>query len=182
MEGVFYMLHYLAAATIAATTLAATPGKVQWQADYGKALAATRSDHRPLLVVLDNPTEPQAHLDDALLKAEGEQGELLGAYQLCRVDATTEYGKKVAKAFGASQLPHTAIIDRTGSVVLYRQPGQIAANDWSATLAKYQSGVGQTATQTYYRGSVGQPVFQSMQPVATSPSYCPSCQRRAMGM
>ena len=174
------MLHYLAAATIAATTLAATPGKVQWQADYGKALAATRSDHRPLLVVLDNPTEPQSHLDDALLKAEGEQGKLLTSYRLCRVDASTEYGKKVAKAFGASQLPHTAIIDRTGSVVLFKQPGQIAASDWNTTLAKYQSGVSQT---TYYRGATtAQPVFQNMQPVAASPSYCPSCQRKAMGM
>jgi hypothetical protein len=178
------MLHYLAAATIAATTLAATPGKVQWQADYGKALAATRSEHRPLLVVLDNPTEPQSHLDEALLEAEGEQGKLLTAYRLCRVNATTEYGQKVAKAFGASQLPHTAIIDRTGSVVLFKQPGQIAATEWAATLAKYQEGVSQPVAQTqYYRGPVvGQPVFQSMQPVAASPSYCPSCQRRPMGM
>jgi len=173
------MLQYLAAATIAATTLAATPGKVQWQADYGKALAATRTDHRPLLVVLDNPTVPQAHLDDALLKAEGEQGKLLTSYRLCRIDATTEYGQKVAKAFGATQLPHTAIIDRTGSVVLFKQPGQIAATEWNATLAKYQEGNRQT---TYYRGAAGQPVFQNMQPVAASKSYCPACQRKAMGL
>jgi hypothetical protein len=120
-------------------------------------------------------------LDDALLSAEGEQGALLKSYRLCRVDATTEYGKKVAKAFGATQLPHTAIIDRTGSVVLFKQAGQIAATDWNAALAKYQSGVSQPVARTqYYRGAT-QPVF-NVQGASANPSYCPSCQRRAMGM
>ena len=52
------MVHYLAVATLAASTFAVSPAKVTWQADYGKALAATRSDQRPLLVVLDNPSAP----------------------------------------------------------------------------------------------------------------------------
>jgi hypothetical protein len=174
------MLQFLAAAALAATTLAATPGKVQWQADYGKALAATRSEHRPLLVVIDNPTLPQAHIDEALVATDGEQGKLLTSYALCRVDASTPYGKKVVQAFGAKQLPHTAIIDNTGSVVLYKQPGKIAADQWKTTLAKYQSGDRSLMQTSYYRGNAGGTILQSYPTAVASPSYCPSCQRKAM--
>ncbi len=84
------MLHYLAAAMIAASSLAATPGKVQWQADYGKALEASKTEQRPLLIVLDVPAKPEASVDSQLLSAEGEQGKLLANYELCRVDASTD--------------------------------------------------------------------------------------------
>ncbi len=97
------MVHFLAVATIAASTFAVTPAKVNWQADYGKALAATKNDQRPLLVVLDNPADPAATFDAKLLAAEGEQADLLKSYRLCRVDVSTEYGQKVAEAFGAKQ-------------------------------------------------------------------------------
>lgn len=169
------MLHYLAVATIAASTLAVTSAKVQWQADYGKALAATRNDQRPLLVVLDNPADEKAAFDGKLLAAEGEQAELLKSYRLCRVDVSTEYGKKVAQAFGATQFPHTAIIDKTGSTVLFKKPGQIAGDEWQATLAKYEKGI-QPQT-VFFRGNtiLGAQTTQDI-------SNCPSCQRKAMGL
>src|SRR6185295_15487382 len=109
------MVHYLAATLLAVTTFASTPTKVEWQADYGKALEATRSDQRPLLVVLDIPSNPQASLADGLLSTEGDQAKLLASYELCHVDVSTEYGKRVAQAFKATQFPHTTIIDRTGA-------------------------------------------------------------------
>ena len=77
--------------------------------------------------MLDIPVESASRASTtSLLAAEGEQAKLLGAYELCHVDVSTEYGKQVAKAFGATQFPHTAIIDRTGAVVLFKKPGQIA--------------------------------------------------------
>jgi hypothetical protein len=170
------MVHYLAVAMFAATA-AATPGKLDWQADYGQALEATRSDHRPLLVVLDVPANPEAALDQTLLSGEGEQAALLGNYQLCHVDASTEYGQQVAKAFGATQFPHTAIIDRNGAYVLFKKPGQITATEWNATLTRYQSGEQTTARTVSYRGSV----LPASSTVGNS-SYCPSCQRSAMGL
>ena len=171
------MVHSLAAALLAVTTFASTPTKVEWQADYGKALAATRSDQRPLLVVLDIPSNPQASLDGSLLATEGEQAKLLQAYELCHVDVSTEYGKKVAQAFHATQFPHTAIIDRTGAVVLFKKPGVIAPAEWTATLTKYQTGQQPTTQTAYYQGS-----SISSYPTATGGSYCPACQRRAMGL
>ncbi len=169
------MLHFLAIATIAASSFAVTPAKVKWQADYGKALAATRSDQRPLLVVLDNPADPQAALDGKLLAADGEQAELLKSYRLCRVDVSTEYGQKVAEAFGATQFPHTAIIDKTGSTVLFKKPGQIAGDEWQSTLTKFEKGV--KPQTVFFRGNtiLG---AQSSRDI----SNCPSCQRKAMGL
>jgi len=169
------MVHFLAVATIAASTFAVTPAKVNWQADYGKALAATKSDQRPLLVVLDNPADPAATFDAKLLAADGQQAELLKSYRLCRVDVSTEYGQKVAEAFGAKQFPHTAIIDKTGASVLFKQSGQIAGDQWQSTLTKFEKGV-QPQT-VFFRGNtiLG---AQSSQDI----SNCPSCQRKAMGL
>ena len=86
-----------------------------------------------------------------LLAADGEQAELLKSYRLCRVDVSTEYGKKVAEAFGATQFPHTAIIDKTGASVLFKKSGQIAGDQWQSTLTKFEKGV-QPQT-VYFRGN-----------------------------
>jgi hypothetical protein len=169
------MVHFLAVATIAASTFAVTPAKVNWQADYGKALAATRSDQRPLLVVLDNPADPAATFDAKLIAADGQQAELLKSYRLCRVDVSTEYGQKVAEAFGAKQFPHTAIIDKTGASVLFKQSGPIAGDQWQSTLTKFEKGV--QPQEVFFRGNtiLG---AQSSRDI----SNCPSCQRKAMGL
>jgi hypothetical protein len=118
-------------------------------------------------------------LDEGLLAVDGEQAALLGSYELCHVDVSTEYGKRVAQAFKATQFPHTAIIDRTGAVVLYKKPGAIAESEWSATLAKYQTGERPVSQTAFYRGGS---VMPTSYPVMSNSSYCPSCQRRAMGM
>jgi hypothetical protein len=142
-----------------------------WQGDYTKALAATRQDDRPLLVVLDVPSDPKAAVETEQFEIEGEQGKLLESYQLCHVDASTKYGKKVADAFRATQFPFTAIIDKTGSVVLLKKSGQVSNDEWQETLAKYQKGEQSTKTYTtsYYRGSA-----ESSKTV--TPSGCTSCQ------
>jgi len=174
------MLNLLAVAAIAVSTSAATPSKVQWQADYGKALAATRSDQRPLLVVLEDPADPKSSIEPKLLASEGEQGQLLKPYRLCRVDVSTEYGKKVAEAFGAKQFPHTTIIDKTGKVVLFKKPGQIDDQQWQTTLEKFEKGERTRVSQTsYFRGNT---ILGSQSQSYSNPSFCPSCQRKAMGL
>ena len=171
------MVHYLAAALVAASFATSTPASLDWQADYGKALAATRSDQRPLLVVLDIPANPQQSLSTELLATEGEQAKVLGAYELCHVDASTEYGQKVAEAFGATQFPHTAIIDRKGEVVLFKKAGQVQESEWNTTLVKYQSGERPVAQTSFYRGGSIMPTSST-----TDISNCPACQRAAMGL
>lgn len=184
------MVHFALLTTLVFGSAVASSSKsVQWQADYGKALAATRADDRPLLIVLDVPSDEMKAAEDDQLKTDGEQAELLASYQLCHVDASTEYGQKVAKAFKADKFPLTAIIDKTGSVILLKKQGQLSDAEWNETLINYKSGERSAVRYTSaYRGPVvSGTVIESgssySYPAASSsivsPSYCPSCQRNA---
>ena len=166
------MISSLVALVVAVSAVSSGPQAGQWQTDYGKALAATRKDDRPLLVVLDIPSDPEAAVEAEQFELEGEQGKLLETYQLCHVDVSTKYGKKVAEAFRAKEFPFTAIIDKTGSVVLVKREGQIPDEEWQETLAKYQDGEQTKAYTTFYRGS-------TEISTAISTSGCKSCQLRA---
>ena len=160
--------------TFGASAISTGADAVKWQGDYAKALAATRQDDRPLLVVLDVPGDPKAAVEAEQFEIEGEQGKLLESYQLCHVDISTKYGKKVADAFRAKQFPFTAIIDKTGSVILLKKAGQISNDEWQETLAKYQKGEQSTKTYStsFYRGD-----SESSKTINTS--GCTSCQLKA---
>lgn len=177
------MVHLLMVTTLVLGSAVASTKPVEWQADYGKALAATRADDRPLLVVLDVPSDEKKAIEDEQLKTDGEQAELLSKYQLCHIDASTEYGQRVAKVFKADKFPFTAIIDKTGSVILTKKQGQLTDTEWNETLSNYKSG--ERAPMRYtsaYRGNVIESSSSFSYPATstiTSPSYCPSCQRNA---
>ncbi len=171
------MVEFLAMTVIAISTFGVSADAVDWQSDYGKALKASRADARPLLIVLDDPSDPQAAAAEDQLAAEGEQEELLSAYECCHVDVSTKYGKKVADAFKAEKFPFAAIIDKTGSFVLCKKTGKVSDAEWQETLATYQNGERTKAIQTaFYRGGKG------IDTSVNSPSYCPSCQRKAQGL
>ena len=173
------MVSYLATAILAVSVLAGTPQPVQWQADYGKALAETRAGDQPLLVVLDEPKSADASVEPALL-GEGEaitpDAELLHRYHLCHVDASTPYGKKVAAVFAVKRLPHVAIIDKSGSVIIYSKSGRIANGEWRTALRSHQDGI-RPLRHISYKLS-GEASDSSAPPVYTNGSDCPNCQRR----
>ena len=167
-----------------------------WESDYGTALEATRSDNRPLLVVIEDATQAQGTLDELLTQTQltddaNNDSNLLAPYRLCKIDAATDYGKKVARVFGATQLPCTAIIDKTGAVVLFKKFGPITEDQWKTALGEHRLGQrrSRAAHTAFYRGITSssqnaQPQLQSyptysVQPSLRSPSYCPNCQRRA---
>ena len=149
------MLHFLSIVAVMMGSIVSALSTSHWQADYGKALAATRNDHPPLLIVLDVPSDPKLAADSQQLETNGEQADLLGAYQRCRIDVSTEYGKKVAKLFGATEFPCTAVIDKTGSVVLCKKTGQLTEEQWRNILDTYQKGEKKAATlhTAFYRGA-----------------------------
>ncbi len=173
------MISYLAAATLAVSLLAATPKSPEWKSSYGEALEATRAGNSPLLVVLDKPNSVEARVEPKLLSessVNGKEFELLRPYELCHVDVTTEYGQKVANAFRAKSFPHVAIIDRTGSLVLFRKSGKMDMAEWERALSQHKSGERPKAraiAHTTYKPS--EPVIYSS---PSGSSYCPSCQRR----
>lgn len=160
------MLGLITAAMMTVGLLAGSPEQpAQWEASYGKALEATRKSDTPLLVVLDKPGSSEAVKPELLGKTDGEKAELLKPYRLCHVDVSTEYGKKVASAFKVTTVPTVAIIDKTGSKVIYRKTGQIKAEEWNTMLVDHQRGEG--------------PVRKVLSRITGSSSkpYCPNCQR-----
>lgn len=168
------MVHSLSVAAVVVSSMAAATGPIQWQADYGKALAATRTEQQqPLLIVLDNPSDPKSSIESKQLEATGEQSNLLDAYQRCHIDVSTEYGKKVAEVFGAKEFPFTAIIDKTGSFVLCKKSGRLSESQWLETLATYQKGVRPSLSvhTTFYRGNE----IQLNASGVADPAFCPSC-------
>ncbi len=126
---------------------------------YGEALRATRLKRRPLLVVLDSLRHPEPRLRARRYVEDAAQAELLRDYEICHIDVDTEYGRKVADAFGARQFPHTAIIDRTGSVILFRNSGRMETGKWVTTLAAYRSGTREEPPRSRPRMSTGRICF-----------------------
>ena len=170
------MLSYFSSLALAVSLVGAMPADQSVESDYGKALEATKQSARPLLVVLETPD--QKLLSDAELTKEDS---VLAKYDICRVDASTEYGKKVAAAFGASAFPYEAIIDREGKEVLYRHAGSQSIEQINDTLERFQLGVQPkevrvmkpVQTQPSYQPAYSQPAYQAYNPT----SNCPSCQR-----
>jgi hypothetical protein len=69
---------------------------------------------------------------------------------LCRVDVTTDYGKRVADAFKVKQCPFTAIIDKTGQKIIYRKSGQLDDSEWVTALDTHKRGESRTASSDCY--------------------------------
>jgi hypothetical protein len=155
-------------------------GEDRWTTNYAQALRAARENHKPLLVVIENPADAQQRVDAAQLESDPARKALLERYQLCRVDATTPYGQKVAKAFGADDLPFTAVSDDDTQVLLFQKAGEMSRQDWAQALRT------RTATTTAVQAAAapqilqGAPVFYdsgSAVPFGSTyfPSSCPSC-------
>ncbi len=173
------MLSYLATFTVALGMAATSTEAPQWHSDYGKALNETRTANRPLLVVIDSPAGEGQQVDQQLLEANDESK--LSAYELCHVDASTEYGQKVAKAFRATKFPYVAIIDKAGEVVIHSHTGTVNEQDWNAMLEKHQEGnrvVKRTVAKPVTANYNGDTSFPSdfSYPGSTKP-YCARCQR-----
>ncbi|TWT95324.1 hypothetical protein Pla108_34700 [Botrimarina colliarenosi] len=157
----------------------------EWHADYGVALAETKQEEHPLLVVFEQPGDESQQLDPSLLSADSGAFPL-DSYALCRIDVSTDYGKQVAEGFKVTEFPHVAIIDKSGSVILRRVSGDITKQEWTSVLKKHEDGARATAY------TVAKPVTTTTTPAATytptmdgpvstpsySKPYCPSCQLR----
>jgi hypothetical protein len=166
----------MASATLAISALLAAPEQPQWESSYGKALEASRAADAPLLVVLDKPESKDARLAPELLNAKATEGgdvALLKPYQLCHVDVSTSYGKKVAKAFHATTFPQVSIIDKTGKTVIFTKTGKIRPAEWKQILTRHKSGDRSLAK------AVSRATYKPITGGTSSGSrpYCPNCQR-----
>lgn len=101
--------------------------------DYRGSLVAARAARRPMVVVIEDQTRP----DGRLKLLASEKPSLLPAFQLCRVNAATPYGKKVADSYGATKLPYTVITDRDSRRIMFRGVGQLSQSKWKNILRTY---------------------------------------------
>lgn len=125
----------MASLVIAVNITLSTPTASKWETDYGKALRAAQSTHRPLVVVLENPRDPVQSVGEEALTSSYGRPELLARFELCRVDVTTKTGKLVAEAFGAKQFPYTAVSDQSCKKIVQRHVGRPSPRKWIAMLA-----------------------------------------------
>ncbi|WP_425400664.1 hypothetical protein [Aeoliella sp.] len=149
----------------------------EWQSDYAAALKQNRADDRPMLMVIDHPGVAEKSLSDEVINNDAEGA--LADYDLCRVDASTKYGAKVADAFGAKAFPYVACIDKSGKVILQSASGEITTDQWTTMVSKNRTG------EKPVRHVVAKPVVRST-PVSTQSyqpytpqarPYCAKCQR-----
>ncbi|NIP86766.1 MAG: hypothetical protein GTO03_14880 [Planctomycetales bacterium] len=124
--------------TLAAiTTIAPAAIADDWQNDYATALEAARAAHKPLLVVMELPSDRLA-----ATRGDSQLGSsaLLKPYQLCCIDVSTSEGQKVAEAFGAERFPYTVITDKDSRNIIHRKAGHYSKLDWSSLLMTYRNG------------------------------------------
>jgi hypothetical protein len=115
----------------------------EWKASYAAAYQAGRETRRPVLVVIDKPAEPAYRVESVSGRFDApteRDAALLAGYEMCHIDASTDYGQKVAESFGVKQFPYVAITDRRVEVLLFEKAGHMSQAEWAATLAKHRSG------------------------------------------
>ena len=95
----------LMAAMATASLAVSTTHDLEWSDHYANAKVQAAAEHRPLLVVLEDSADPSGRFNENGLANDETQVELLQHYRLCRMDVKTDYGKRVAAAFGAKEFP-----------------------------------------------------------------------------
>ena len=134
-------MQLLLLAALASANLAVTArGELEWSTHYAKAKESAAAAQKPLLVVLEDPTKKDRCFNDESLASHEEQFDLLKHFQLCRVDVTSPYGKRVADALGVTELPYTAITDKTAKFITFRSAGSMSPAHWAKTLNERKSG------------------------------------------
>ena len=118
----------------------ASANETRWVDDYGAALRQAKFQRLPLLVVIEDPSDSKRRIEQIRFAADQTENDLLSSYKLCRVDVRTPYGQEVAKVFKAKQLPHTSIIDNTGSVQIFVKSGSFTTQEWSTALTTHKEG------------------------------------------
>ena len=131
-------------AIFAVCLLSATTNSAVWEPlvlkeHYGQALQSARSHGRPLVLVMQDSSDPHHPLQQIKQVSDKVDRELLDQFELCRVDVTTPHGKKTARAFGAEKFPYTVLIGNKGKKIVFRRAGPMAPEDWQNTLASHQT-------------------------------------------
>lgn len=145
-------MNAIMATLVLSTALGAEPAQSNWEANYGVALNAARETKKPLLIVIEDSKQPKSRIEQVRFNKASLQDELLSPFTLCRVDVSTEYGKKVAAAFETSEFPFTAITNRGATKIVYKHTGTYSTDQWVSTLISHKN-VTTVSTRSYSRST-----------------------------
>lgn len=161
---VVFGLMVLAASS--ATTNTGGQQNLEWKKHYEVAKQSAQAAKRPLVVVIEDPSTEQK-LDEDSLSDDSRDILLKEDFELVRVNATTEYGKRVARAFGAKKLPYIAVTDEMSNRIVFRKAGRMSKTDWTLALAESVKTKGMESVAAEV---VSQPASQPMisQPTSTA--------------
>lgn len=154
------------AVSIVSSSLGATPPQPEWSTKYGEALIHAKTVQRPLLVLLEDGSQPNQRVGQVDPTEGKTQNIFLNKYVLCRIDVSTAYGKQIANAFHATTFPYIVITDLNVKQIVYRRSGPVSDEDWVNTLVSYQDG--KTANRVRPRRRLG---FSRISPL---PANCPT--------
>ncbi len=77
---------------------------------YIEACRIANVEGKALLVILEKPEFPA---DTSLMPFNN----VSSRFQICRIDATTGYGSRIAKSFGANEFPFAVVANQAGDIV-----------------------------------------------------------------
>lgn len=136
---------------------------------YTKAYHAAADVKRPMLVILNPPTEQVAAgsaISVEKLREDTEINKLLESYVVAEIDTGTEHGKKVNELFGNKPLPRVVVIDNSQKLQIYRTSDHLENSKIKEVLETYQDGTATNVTSTL-----------NWARQYTTPGYCPNCRR-----
>lgn len=159
------------AVSIVSSSLAATPQQPEWSTKYGEALIHAKTVQRPLLIILEDGSQPNQRLGQVDPTDDKTQNIFLNKYVLCRIDVSTAYGKQIANAFHAATFPYIVITDLNVKQIVYRRAGPISDEDWVSTLVSYQDG---KTANSITASRVRQRRQRGFSRISPSPENCPT--------
>ena len=157
MTIVHVALGLMVLAASSATTNSSGQKNLQWKKHYEAAKQSAQAAKRPLVVVIEDPSAEEK-LDEESLSKDSRDILVQEDFELVRVNAATDYGKRVAAAFGAKKLPYTAVTNEMSSKIVFRKAGRTSKTDWTLALAESVKTKGMAAEEVVSQPVVSQPV------------------------
>jgi hypothetical protein len=103
----------------------------QWNSDYARAVRVARSQHQPLVVILEDRSQEQrtaSVLDHPMVK------QTLRDCSVCRLDVRTRTGARLASQLNARDFPYTVVSDRSARTIVFRGAGEFNKDTWLGLL------------------------------------------------
>lgn len=137
--------------------------------NYTQAWHAAKGRQRPMLVVLNPPSEDSLApaINGKKLSSDEQLGSLLDSYVLAVIDTGTEHGQQVNELFGSKPLPRIVVIDKEQKTQVFGTSERISEQQLAEVLEHYRSGETTPVKFEWARSVLPQ----------AAPSNCPSCQQ-----